>query len=241
MIKSINVEYSVKDSISYKTLHKQSNKAKDKKNETLNVYPPNIEIKKSNRVEISPNSNKKDPKLMKREPTVNSKRMLLTSKLKVPEEVWICSAKCADRDILNIELDNIISKHRKANWTSNQVIPDPLFLGVDKRNLRISHEKLLSRCRKTANTNGSLINYHQERKEYFHPDESYIHSGRGAICGEWNNTPKTFDVFNEDRAKPQKSKQSERKVVDYSTYSSRPKSASFNKLNVLKPENSICK
>ena len=241
MIKSINVEYSVKDSISHKTLCKQSNKAKDNKNDALNVYPPNAEITNFNNVEKSQNSNKKiGPKLMKREPTVNSKRMLPTSKLKVPEEVWICSAKCADRDILNIELDNIISKHR-TNWAYNQVMPDPLFLGVDKRNLRISHEKLISRCRITANTNGSLINYHQERKEYFHPDASYIHSGRGAISGEWNNTPKTFDVFNEDRAKPQKSKQSERKVVDYSTYSSRPKSASFNKLNVLKPENSICK
>lgn len=164
-----------------------------------------IENNESRHVPHRPKTSINAPCQMKREKTIPTKRSLPKPNPKEMEGRWDISALCPDRDLLNQELDNEISKYRSDDLPKEQVIPSPyLFHGQEARELRISHEKLKSRMRIHANTNGPVVNYEREKEEAFFPTESTIHSGRRQHSQNWNFKPKLYDVFEEERAKPEK-------------------------------------
>ena len=160
---------------------------------------------KSRHVPHRPKTLINTPCQMKREKTIPTKRSLPKPYQKATEGAWDISAICPDRDLLNQELDNEISKYRSDDLPKDQIFPSPyLFHGQEARELRLSHEKLKSRMRIYANTNGPVVNYEREKEEAFFPAESTIHSGRRQHSQNWNFKPKLYDVFEEERAKPGK-------------------------------------
>lgn len=182
------------------------------------------------------------PKDMKRGVVLASKRSLAVPKPKNEEQLWNSSARCPDRDLLNLQLDNEISLHRKKEWPKTPREPEPVLLGTDKRAERVSHEKLISRSRIDAKTSGAILNYAKEKKEVFFPERSVIHSGRRSIAGSWNGQPLTFDVYDEERAKPQTKVSAMDRDALWAALSPRqavPRDG--GKLLILKPESSICR
>ena len=77
---------------------------------------------------------------------------------------WDSGGVCVDRDLLNQELDNEISRYRKANWGKAPQVPDHTLLGAANRGQRIIHEKLQPRARLNANTNGPVVNFEREQR-----------------------------------------------------------------------------
>lgn len=198
------------------------------------------------------------PRQMKREPNIPTKRAqqqqsTLTSSCGPPqsssrkksvsrgEERWNCGVMCADRDLLNQELDNRISKYRKNTWSKEPMYPDATLVGADKRGKRITHEKLQPRARMSAQTNGPVINFEREQKMFYCPEESIIHSGRRQHSDKWDPKGISFDVYEQERARPHTTAAEKRRVR--SSYSDN-KASSYNNyasaINVMKPELSIC-
>ena len=141
---------------------------------------------------------------------------------------------CADRDILNQELDNEISRYRKESWGKEPMHPEPRLVGVEMRSKRIVYEKLQPRARLSAQTNGPIVNYEREQKEFYCPEESVIHSGRRQRAGNWDSQAVSFDVLDQERARPSITAAEKRRMQ-----SKQIQQSTSNNVNVIKPELSL--
>ena len=204
------------------------------------------------------------PRQMKREPNIPTKRSLQQQQqsqisnsvrhqspessrkaifhkraVSIPEERWNCGVLCPDRDLLNQELDNEISKYRKNSWSKEPMNPEPTLMGADNRGKRITHEKLQPRARVSAQTNGPVINFEREQKMFYCPDESVIHSGKRQQYGNWDSKVISLDVYEQERARPHTTASEKRRVR--SGYNIEIVSPPNQSINIVKPELSICR
>jgi hypothetical protein len=233
MTRFIGVEYVIKDIAEIHSPEKEKKKSprlifnsralKARKESNLKADSGRVHFQ-----EPHPDSHLKVPKFMMR-PKSGSRRIPpKQANLDIP---WDTSRKCADRDILNMELDNHISKIRNPP-DSKRVPPEPVhsFQGPEHKNDRVSVPKSSHRSRLKPNTFGAILRPNIAREGIF-PGVSEIHAGKHMLANDWCH-PAACNHIVQDIAKPQARPDTSREAL-WSAFNSTNRKNNFGLIKSL--------